>query len=301
MSFKQKTWNDRISEYPTRRTLTDVSDNTTKTVNVAREEGTISQEGDAFSAANMNDLEGRIADGFSTLSQDSLKMSSSNPSSDSIKFGINASGQYGYIKQGASEVTPFRNPTGNANPSDVLSGKTFSTASLENARGTMPNRGGHQSSTGVGGGSGSLWAYMPYGYYDNYNNSGNAWIDITDEQAKTLANNAGVGYNSGYANGYDSGMQVRTGLLAISSSGQTSSASGTLAPGTYDWYVRSNVEHWTAYKIEADGKVYAEANVYKGDAQNWLGGTFTINHKFNASVYAYAYGSGTHCVAINRR
>ena len=198
MSFKQKTWNDRISEYPTRRTLTDVSDNTTKTVNVAREEGTISQEGDAFSAANMNDLEGRIADGFSTLSQDSLKMSSSNPSSDSIKFGINASGQYGYIKQGASEVTPFRNPTGNANPSDVLSGKTFSTASLENARGTMANRGSHQSSTGVGGGSGSLYAYMPYGYYDNYNNSGNAWIDITNDQAKTLANNAGVGYNSGY-------------------------------------------------------------------------------------------------------
>ena len=208
MSFKQKTWNDRISEHPNRRTLTDVSDNTTKTVNVAREEGTISQEGDAFSAANMNDLEGRIADGFSTLSQDSLKMSSSNPSSDSIKFGINASGQYGYIKQGASEVTPFRNPTGNANPSDVLSGKTFSTASLENARGTMANRGSHQSSTGVGGGSGSLYAYMPYGYYDNYNNSGNAWIDITNDQAKTLANNAGVGYNSGYANGKADGQAV---------------------------------------------------------------------------------------------
>lgn len=222
MSFKQKTWKDRISEHPNRRTLTDVSDNTTKTVNVAREEGTISQEGDAFSATNMNDLEGRIADGFSTLSQDSLKMSSSNPSSDSIKFGINASGQYGYIKQGASEVTPFRNPTGNANPSDVLSGKTFSTASLENARGTMANRGSHQSSTGVGGGSGSLYAYMPYGYYDNYNNSGNAWIDITNDQAKTLANNAGVGYNKGvsdadgrvntssasYNSGYNSGYSA---------------------------------------------------------------------------------------------
>lgn len=209
MSFKQKTWKDRISEHPNRRTLTDVSDNTTKTVDVAREEGTISQEGDAYSAANMNDLEGRIADGFSTLSQDSLKMSSSNPSSDSIKFGINASGQYGYIKQGASEVTPFRNPTGNANPSDVLSGKTFSTASLENAKGTMANRGLHQSSTGVGGGSGSLWAYMPYGYYGNYNNSGNAWIDITDDQAKTLANNAGVGYDSGYANGKTDGRAVK--------------------------------------------------------------------------------------------
>lgn len=208
MSFKQKTWNDRISEHPTRRTLTDVSNNTTKTVDVAREEGTISQEGDAFSAANMNDLEGRIADGFSTLSQDSLKMSSSNPSSDSIKFGINARGQYGYIKQGASEVTPFRNPTGNASPSDVLSGKTFSTASLENASGTMANNGTNKNAVSVGGGSGSLYAYMPYGYYDNYNNSGNARINITNDQAKTLANNAGVGYNAGYAKGNNDGKSA---------------------------------------------------------------------------------------------
>ena len=185
MSFKQKTWNDRISEHPNRRTLTDVSDNTTKTVNVAREEGTISQEGDAFSAANMNDLESRIADGFSTLSQDSLKMSSSNPSSDSIKFGINASGQYGYIKQGTSEVTPFRNPTGNASPSDVLSGKTFSTASLENASGTMANQGSHQSSTGVGVDSTGPYAYFPAGYY--HNGSGSPYIYMTQGQANSLA------------------------------------------------------------------------------------------------------------------
>ena len=208
---------------------------------------------------------------------------------------------------------------GNAGPGDVLVGKTFSNKQSNALTGSMPNNGTNKNAVSVGGGSGSLYAYMPYGYYDNYNNSGNAWINITNDQAKTLANNAGVGYNqgvsdadarvyagsasynAGYANGNNDGMQVRTGLLAISSSGQTSSASGTLAPGTYDWYVRSNVEHWVAYKIEADGKVYAEAAAYKGNAQNWLGGTFTIDHKFNASVYAYAYGSGTHCVAINRR
>ena len=108
MSFKQKTWNDRISEHPTRRTLTDVSDNTTKTVTVAREEGTISQEGDAFSAANMNDLESRIADGFSTLSQDSVKIATKNTTPDSIAFGIDSNGNYGYIKEGADTVTPFK-------------------------------------------------------------------------------------------------------------------------------------------------------------------------------------------------
>lgn len=64
MSYTKKTWADRISEYPTRRTLTDTSDSSAKTVTVAREEGTISQEGDAFSAANMNDLESRIGDGI---------------------------------------------------------------------------------------------------------------------------------------------------------------------------------------------------------------------------------------------
>ena len=100
MSFTKKTWTDRISEYPTRRTLTK-EDGTTETVTVTREEGTISQEGDAYSAANMNDLEQRVADGFSTLSQDSVKIATKNTTSDSIAFGIDSNGNYGYIKEGA--------------------------------------------------------------------------------------------------------------------------------------------------------------------------------------------------------
>lgn len=61
--FTRKTWKDRITEYPTRRTLTK-ADGSAETVTVARSEGTVSQEGDAFSAANMNDLEARIATAF---------------------------------------------------------------------------------------------------------------------------------------------------------------------------------------------------------------------------------------------
>lgn len=61
MAFKKKTWKDRITEFPTRRTLTK-ADGSTELVTVARAEGTVSQEGDAFNAANMNDLERRIAD-----------------------------------------------------------------------------------------------------------------------------------------------------------------------------------------------------------------------------------------------
>jgi len=68
MAFTQKTWKDRLTEYPTRRKLTQ-TDGTSVIVDVARLEGTISQEGDAFSAENMNNLEERIADGFSSMEE----------------------------------------------------------------------------------------------------------------------------------------------------------------------------------------------------------------------------------------
>ena len=72
MAFSKKTWLDRIAEYPTRRRLKK-SDGTDEIVSVSREEGAISQEGDAFSAANMNDLEDRVASEFNSLN---LKMES---------------------------------------------------------------------------------------------------------------------------------------------------------------------------------------------------------------------------------
>lgn len=67
MAFVRKTWKDRISEYPTRRTLTK-TDGSTEIVQVSRAEGTVSQEGDAFSSENMNDLEQRIDDTFGGFS-----------------------------------------------------------------------------------------------------------------------------------------------------------------------------------------------------------------------------------------
>lgn len=68
MAFSKKTWLDRIAEYPTRRRLRK-SDGSEELVTVAREEGTISQEGDAFSAENMNDLENRVANEFDALNK----------------------------------------------------------------------------------------------------------------------------------------------------------------------------------------------------------------------------------------
>lgn len=68
MGFIKKIWKDRISEFPTRRSLTK-TDGTSELVTVARSEGMISEEGDAFSAENMNDFENRIANGFSELNE----------------------------------------------------------------------------------------------------------------------------------------------------------------------------------------------------------------------------------------
>lgn len=58
MAFVKKVWKDRISEYPNRRTINDGY--VTKSVTVGRDEGTITEAGDAFNATNMNDLEDRI-------------------------------------------------------------------------------------------------------------------------------------------------------------------------------------------------------------------------------------------------
>lgn len=64
MAFTKKTWTDRVSEQPQRRLLTPTDGGTAMTVDVTRQEGMVIQEGDAFSAANMNNLETRIKNTF---------------------------------------------------------------------------------------------------------------------------------------------------------------------------------------------------------------------------------------------
>ena len=71
MLFTKKTWKDRKTEYPNRRALAK-GDGSRELVTVSREEGVISEEGDAFSAENMNDLEKRIADSFSRCPESSV-------------------------------------------------------------------------------------------------------------------------------------------------------------------------------------------------------------------------------------
>lgn len=98
MAFSKKTWLDRIAEYPTRRRLKK-SDGTDEIVSVSREEGAISQEGDAFSAANMNDLEDRVASEFNSLN---LKMESAITTSNISKQSVNYANSSNYANSADS-------------------------------------------------------------------------------------------------------------------------------------------------------------------------------------------------------
>ena len=64
MPFVKKTWQDRISDHPLRRTLTPIDGSAPMTVDVSRSEGNVTEPGDPFNASTMNDLEQRIEDGI---------------------------------------------------------------------------------------------------------------------------------------------------------------------------------------------------------------------------------------------
>ncbi len=64
MGFNKFTWIDRDSEYLDRRTITDASTGVSQLVTMTRNEGTVFEQGTAFSADNMNNLEDRIDEMF---------------------------------------------------------------------------------------------------------------------------------------------------------------------------------------------------------------------------------------------
>ena len=67
MAFTKKEWKDRFVEFAGRRNLKNVATNESTTVDVSRNEGEILQDGDAFSAENMNNLESRVYEGFDSV------------------------------------------------------------------------------------------------------------------------------------------------------------------------------------------------------------------------------------------
>ncbi len=61
MAFETFEWKDRQTAHPNYRTITNVADSSdTKTVEVTRAEGSVTEEGTAMNASRMNNLESRI-------------------------------------------------------------------------------------------------------------------------------------------------------------------------------------------------------------------------------------------------
>ena len=95
MAFVTKTWKDRLVEYAGRRKLKNVATGEEVLMDVSRSEGTVSQAGDAFSAANMNNLEQRIKNEFDTV----------NSSLNGMRFGTDGDGNYGYYGADGSLIS----------------------------------------------------------------------------------------------------------------------------------------------------------------------------------------------------
>lgn len=104
MAFTKKTWVDRMVEFAGRRKLTNVSNSSSVVYDVERAEGVVQQEGTAFSAANMNDLETRIANAITATDN---SVTTLNKNMGGVKFGVTADGKPGYKKDGADTVYPF--------------------------------------------------------------------------------------------------------------------------------------------------------------------------------------------------
>lgn len=104
--FSPKTWKQRIVEFPGRRRLDDTS--TADVYDVSRAEGNITQEGDGFTAANMNDLEQRITEGFQNVQNktDELTQNMSGFEDDISELTSDLSGKQNKISNQSFKFTP---------------------------------------------------------------------------------------------------------------------------------------------------------------------------------------------------
>ena len=88
-NWVKKIWKNRTTEFPTRRTLMK-EDGSSEIVTVTRNEGTVSEEGDAFDADTMNNLEERIDAGFTELNGKIENVNSTLMKHGSVELLVNA-------------------------------------------------------------------------------------------------------------------------------------------------------------------------------------------------------------------
>lgn len=104
MSFIKKIWKDRQTEYPARRSIID-TDGISKMVTVTRAEGEITEEGDAFNAENMNNLEERVANEFEALNTNMNKFPAPDYTNKEIVGKTYTATQDGWVRLLISKST----------------------------------------------------------------------------------------------------------------------------------------------------------------------------------------------------
>ena len=192
-----------------------------------------------------------------------------------LYFGTDSSGNWGYATTSAGDVTPFRNPTGNATAAQLLSGYVASNATTEDFTGTMNNWGSNTITL-----SSSNTATRSAGYYSS----------ITANAAGRYTAGYNAGYNDGYnanANsGYNSGYaaaMVGTANAAQVLNGYTFTNANTVgATGT--------MNNWGANTITLSSSNTAtrSAGYYSSISVNAAG------------LYSTAYNAGYSAASITR-
>ena len=154
--------------------------------------------------ADIADNDNTTASGYvasaSVVKQHGDEIDKANKELGGLYFGKNSSGQYGYATTDGGDIHPFRNPTGNVSAGEVLAGKVFSSASVENGVGTMPNRGTLNWTPGNGTTASVAAGYYSGGTLDS-RTAYNQGVSDADGRTNTSSANYKAGYNSGYAKG----------------------------------------------------------------------------------------------------
>lgn len=216
MAFTKKEWKDRLVEFAGRRKITNVTTLAAQIVDVERAEGTTSEEGSAFSAANMNDLEQRIGDAVAAAEAGIAEAKKSASDGKTLiaaaitakRVAASASDTFATLAQKIGKIVLG---SGNAGTGDVLAGKTFTNNDGVQYTGTMPNR-GTLNWSGVNTTGGVSAGYYSGGTIDSrpsYNSGWNGGVTAADNRANPSSANYQAGYNAGQSAGKASLKKVR--------------------------------------------------------------------------------------------